>query len=188
MLNDPGAHQYALEMVTLESLAPSDHLLRQIDAFIDFEFIRDKVRHLYCIDNGRPAVDPVVSFKLLFIGDLYGIRSERQIVKDVQVNVAYRWFLGFSLTDKIPDASTISQNRRRRFVVTSIYQEIFDAIVEQALNTTNPAKKTGLVSGLRPSSKGLFSFGQWLFVRCSPLKSLEIGQVGLVVDSVEVEH
>ena len=140
MLKEPGAHQHALEMVTLESLVPSDHLLRQIDAFIDFEFIRDKVRPLYCIDNGRPATDPVVLFKLLFIGYLYGIRSERQLVKEVQVNVAYRWFLGFSLTDKIPDASTISQNRRRRFAGTTIYQEIFDNIVEQA-------QAAGLVTG-----------------------------------------
>lgn len=140
MLREPGAHQHALEMVTLESLVPKDHLLRQIDAFIDFEFIRDKVRPLYCMDNGRPATDPVVLFKLLFIGYLYGLRSERQLVKEVQVNVAYRWFLGFSLTDKIPDASTISQNRRRRFVGTPIYQEIFDQIVEQA-------QEAGLVTG-----------------------------------------
>lgn len=140
MLKEPGAHQHALEMVTLESLVPSDHLLRRIDAFIDFEFIRDKVKHLYCIDNGRPATDPVALFKLLFIGYLYGIRSERQLVKEVQVNVAYRWFLGFSLTDKIPDASTISQNRRRRFVGTPIYQQIFDNIVEQA-------QGAGLVDG-----------------------------------------
>ena len=61
MLKEPGAHQHALEMVTLESLVPEDHLLRHIDAFIDFEFIRDKVRHLYCIDNGRPATDIVVA-------------------------------------------------------------------------------------------------------------------------------
>lgn len=140
MLREPGAHQHALEMVTLESLVPEDHLLRQIDAFIEFDFIRDKVRHLYCVDNGRPAIDPVVLFKLLFIGYLYGIRSERQLVKEVQVNVAYRWFLGFGLTDKIPDASTISQNRRRRFVGSPIYQEIFDEIVEQA-------QSHGLVSG-----------------------------------------
>lgn len=140
MLKEPVAHQHALEMVTLESLVPEDHLLRQIDAFIDFEFIRDQVRHLYCADNGRPAVDPVVLFKLLFVGYLYGIRSERQLVKDVQVNVAYRWFLGYSLTDKIPDASTISQNRRRRFVGTPVYQLIFDTIVEQA-------QAAGLVGG-----------------------------------------
>ena len=137
---EPGAHQHALEMVTLESLVPEDHLLRQIDAFIEFDFIRDKVRHLYCADNGRPAIDPVVLFKLLFIGYLYGIRSERQLVKEVQVNVAYRWFLGFGLTDKIPDASTISQNRRRRFVGSTIYQEIFDEIVEQT-------QSHGMVSG-----------------------------------------
>jgi len=70
MPKEPAAHQHALEMVTLESLVPEDHLLRQIDAVIDFEFIRDKVRHLYCIDNRRPATDPVVSFKLLFISYL----------------------------------------------------------------------------------------------------------------------
>ncbi len=140
MLKEPGAHQHALEMVTLESLVPEDHLLRHIDASIDFEFIRDKVRPLYCIDNGRPATDPVVLFKLLFIGYLYGIRSERQLVKEVEVNVAYRWFLGYSLTDKIPDASTISQNRRRRFVGTPIYQDIFDNIVKQA-------QSAGLVTG-----------------------------------------
>ena len=68
MLKEPGVRQHALEMVTLESLVPEDHLFRQIDACIEFEFIRDKVKHLYCIDNGRPATDPVVLFKLLFIG------------------------------------------------------------------------------------------------------------------------
>ena len=77
MLKEPGAHQHALEMVTLESLVPEDHLLRRIDAFIDFEFIRDQVRHLHRIDNGRPATDSVALFKLLFIGYLFGIRSER---------------------------------------------------------------------------------------------------------------
>jgi len=83
MLKEPGAHQHALEMVTLKSLVPADHLLRQIDALIEFDFIRDKVRHLYCADNCRPAVDPVVVFKLLFIGYLCGIRSERELVKEV---------------------------------------------------------------------------------------------------------
>ncbi|MEG3641655.1 IS1182 family transposase, partial [Magnetococcus sp. PR-3] len=122
-----------MEMVTLSSLVPEDHLLRKIDAAIEFEFIRDRVRHLYCADNGRPALDPVVLFKMLFIGYLYGIRSERQLIRDIEVNVAYRWFLGFSLTQKVPNASTISQNRRRRFNESTIYQEIFDEIVQQAM-------------------------------------------------------
>ena len=115
MLKEPTPRQHTLEMVILEDLVPADHLLRKIDKYIDFEFIRNQVRHLYCDNNGRPAVDPVLLFKMLFIGYLFGVRSERQLVREVQVNVAYRWFLGLSLTDKIIDASTFSQQRRRRF-------------------------------------------------------------------------
>ena len=122
-----------MEFVCIEELVPKDHLLRKIDKVIDFDFIRDKVKDLYCADNGRPAIDPVVLFKVLFLGYLFGIRSERQLVRDLQVNVAYRWFIGFGLTDKIPDASTFSQNRRRRFTESTIYQEIFDEIVFQAM-------------------------------------------------------
>lgn len=133
MLKDPTPTQQHLEMVTLDMLVPADHLLRKIAATVDFEFIRGEVAHLYCADNGRPALDPVVMFKLLFIGYLFGIRSERQLMRDVQVNVAYRWFAGFRLTGKVPDASTFSQNRRRRFTDTTVYQGIFDAIVQQAM-------------------------------------------------------
>lgn len=134
MLKDPSPQQFELEMVTLDELVPQNHLLRKIDATLDFSFIRDRVRHLYCADNGRPALDPVLLFKALFIGYLFGVRSERQLMRDIQVNVAYRWFLGLRLTDKIPDASTISQNRRRRFTGSDIHQEIFDTVVEQAMN------------------------------------------------------
>ncbi|MCC4262839.1 transposase, partial [Pseudomonas aestusnigri] len=81
-----------------------------------------------------PAIDPVMLFKMLFIGYLFGVRSERQLMREIQVNVAYRWFLDLSLTDKVPDASTLSQNRRRRFADTDIEQVIFDGIVEQALH------------------------------------------------------
>ena len=133
MLKKPAPVQHELEMVTLEELVPKDHLLRKIDAAVDFEFIREKVAHLYCADNGRPALDPVVMFRLLFIGYLFGVRSERQLMREVQVNVAYRWFARFRLTDRVPDASTFSQNRRRRFTDTTVYQQIFDAIVEQAM-------------------------------------------------------
>ena len=72
-------------------------------------------------------------FKLLFIGYLFGIRSERQLIREVQVNVAYRWFFGLGLTDKVPDASTLSANRTRRFKESDIYQTIFDEIVLQAM-------------------------------------------------------
>lgn len=122
-----------MEFVCIEELVPKDHLLRKIDKVIDFAFIRGKVKDLYCADNGRPAIDPVVLFKMLFLGYLFGVRSERQLVREIQVNVAYRWFIGYGLSDKIPDASTFSQNRRRRFTESTIYQEIFDEIVLQAM-------------------------------------------------------
>lgn len=140
MLKKPGPQQTELEMVSVESLVPQDHLLRKIEAVIDFSFIHDRVADLYCLDNGRPPLDPTLMFKALFIGYLFGVRSERQLVREIEVNVAYRWFLRLKLTDPVFDASTLSQNRRRRFNDTSVAQDIFDHIVEQAI-------RHGLVDG-----------------------------------------
>ena len=133
MLKKPAPEQTAIEMVTLDSLVPKDHLLRKIDAVIDFSFIHDRVAGLYCPDNGRPPLDPTLMFKALFIGYLFGVRSERQLVREIEVNVAYRWFLRLKLTDPVFDASTLSQNRRRRFNDTAVTQDIFDHIVSQAI-------------------------------------------------------
>ncbi|WP_019961579.1 IS1182 family transposase, partial [Woodsholea maritima] len=133
MLKKPSPQQTAFELVSLESLVPSDHLLRKIDAVIDFSFIHDRVAGLYCPDNGRPPLDPTLMFKALFIGYLFGIRSERQLVREIEVNVAYRWFLRLNLSDKVFDASTLSQNRRRRYNDASVAQDIFDHIVSQAI-------------------------------------------------------
>lgn len=134
MLKEPAPQQYQFEMVTLEELVPEDHLVRKIDAAIDFEFIRDAVKHLYCADNGRPAIDPVRLIKMMLLGYLFGIPSERRLVREIQVNNAYRWFLRMGLTEKVPDASTLSQNRIRRFNDSDVFQRIFDHIVEQALD------------------------------------------------------
>ncbi len=133
MLKDRPQTQSALEFVCIDELVPQDHLLRKIDKHIDFSFIHDLVKDLYCQNNGRPALDPTLMFKLLLLGYLFGIRSERQLIREVEVNVAYRWFLGLGLTDKIMDASTLSQNRRRRFNDSDVYQQIFDQIVLQAM-------------------------------------------------------
>ena len=133
MLKERPQTQSTLEFVSIDELVPSDHLLRKIDRTIDFTFLHDLVKGFYCADNGRPALDPTLMFKLLFIGYLFGIRSERQLIREVQVNVAYRWFLGLGLTDKVPDASTLSANRTRRFKESDVYQQIFDQIVFQAM-------------------------------------------------------
>ena len=133
MLKRKTSHQSELELVSIEALVPANHLLRKIDKAIDFSFIYDKVEHLYCADNGRPPVDPVMLFKMLFIGYTFGIRSERRLEQEIQVNNAYRWFLDLGLTGKVPDHSTISRNRIDRFAGTGVYQEVFDEIVLQAI-------------------------------------------------------
>lgn len=140
MLRETKEKQMKMEMVILENLVPENHLLRKIENVIDFSFINEICKPYYCEDNGRPAIEPEILFRMLFIGYLYGIRSERRLVEEVKVNVAYRWFLGYDLTDKIPDASVIWQNRLRRFNGTDIPQQIFDNIVRQAM-------KYGLVGG-----------------------------------------
>lgn len=125
--------QNEAEFVIIEDMVPEDHLLRKVDKYIDFSFIGEKVRPFYSENNGRPS-DPILLFKMMFIGYFYGIRSERQLEREVQMNIAYRWFLGLKLNDPVPDHSTISWNRRTRFKDTNIFQEIFDEIVIQAMN------------------------------------------------------
>jgi transposase len=133
MLRSNNGKQNTYEFVSIEDLVPQDHMLRKVDKYISFEFIREKVKPLYCEDNGRPAIDPVVLFKMIFLGYFYGIRSERRLEQEIQTNVAYRWFLGLGLTDRVPDHTTISWNRRKRFVDTTIFQDVFDEIVLQAV-------------------------------------------------------
>lgn len=140
MLKNTTSPQYEIEMISLEQLVPKDHLVRKVAKAIDFDFIRDEEAHLYCHDNGRPAIDPVRLFKIMLLGYLFGIKSERQLVKEIEVNVAYRWFLGMSLTEKVIDASTLSQNRLRRFNGTEVFERIFTHIVWQAM-------EKGLVGG-----------------------------------------
>jgi transposase len=82
MSREPTPTQYELEMVTLEELVPADHLLRLIARHIRFDFIRKQTARLYRPDNRRQALDPVLLFKILFIGYLFGVRSERQLMRE----------------------------------------------------------------------------------------------------------
>ena len=121
----------ALEITCTESLVPQEHLLRKIDAAVDFRKIYKIVGDLYCKDNGRPSVDPVVLFKIVLIEHLYGIRSLRQTVADMEVNVAYRWFIGYGLSKPIPHFATVSYNFCQRFdsqTVEKIFVWILDVI------------------------------------------------------------
>ena len=118
-----------MHLITIEDLVPMDHLFRKVNDSIDFSFIYDEVENLYCSNNGRPSIDPVVLVRFLLIGFLYGINSERRISEEIQVNMAYRWFLGLDIMDKVPDHSTISQNRRRRFNCSGLFRRILQKTV-----------------------------------------------------------
>jgi transposase len=139
MLVKDNNFQAKLIVTTLEELMPQEHFLRDLSKTIDFSFIYKKVEHLYP-QYGRPSVDPVVLIKMLLLGFLYGIDSERKIEKEVQVNIAFRWFLGINLDERIPDHSTISQTRRRKFKDSNIFEDIFAEVVKKCM-------EVGLVDG-----------------------------------------
>lgn len=128
MLKREKLERDVVELVNTDLLVPSDHLLRKIDGAVDFTHIYDFVEDLYCADNGRPSADPVVLIKMALIQHLYGIRSLRQTVKDIEMNIAYRWFLGYTLNETIPHFATVSYNFRHRFK-ESVIEDIFTWIL-----------------------------------------------------------
>ena len=120
-------------MTDIEGLVPSDHLVRKIEAVMDNEWLYERLRPYYCEDKGRPGIDPVVLIKMALLEHLYGIPSLRQTHREIEVNVAYRWFLGYSLLDKIPHFATVSYAFCRRFP-PELSEEIFAHILNKALN------------------------------------------------------
>lgn len=121
-----------LILKTIEELVPKEHLVRKLDAVIDLKFIEDEVESLYST-FGKPSIAPMVLFKLLIINYMFGINSMRKTCEECEVNVAYRWYLGLSIDDKIPDYSTWSQNYIRRYRGTKIFEIIFKRILKQAM-------------------------------------------------------
>ena len=106
-------------------MVPKYHILVKIDKYIDFSFINDLRKSYYCENKGKPSIEPDIMFKILFIGYLFVLISETILIEDVKVYISYRWFLGYGIEDKIPNASVIWQNRLRRFNGTYIPRRIF---------------------------------------------------------------
>ena len=134
--------------VDMESLIPENHLLRKIDRMVSFAFIYDLLAPYYPA-TGRPSVDPVSMFKMLLIGYLYGIKSERRLVEEVRLNIAYRWFCGFELDDAIPDHSTFSKTRTRKWQQSALFQKAFYEIVKQCI-------AGGLIDGKTMAADGSY--------------------------------
>ena len=135
-----------VEIVGIDSLVPKDHLLRKIDQAVDFNRLYKMVEPLYCEDNGRPSVDPVVLFKMVLIQHLYGLPSLRRTAEEVKLNVAYRWFLGYTLQEETPHFSTVSYNFRHRFTEETVDQ-VFRWILEEVAQAGYLSPKAVFVDG-----------------------------------------
>jgi transposase len=123
----------------LEDIVPQDHLLRSIDRFLDFTDLRKHLTSYYS-HTGRPSVDPELMIRMLLIGYCLGIRSERQLCEEINLNLAYRWFCRLSITDQVPDHSTFSKNRHGRFRESEAFRFVFEQIIRRCI-------EEGLIGG-----------------------------------------
>ena len=132
------------EIILLDDFVPQDHLVRKLQKAMDFTFIYKYCESMYS-KVGRPSIDPVILFKIAFINRIFGYNSMRRTMREVEVNLAYRWFLGIGVNDKVPHFSDFSANYKRKFstpieVVSdqgerqtkTIFELIFDEILMQA--------------------------------------------------------
>ena len=127
-------------IVDLEALVPKEHLLRKIEKVMDYEWLYERLEPYYCHDNGRPGTDPVVLVKMVLIQHLFGIPSLRQTYREIQVNNAYRWFLGYGLLDNIPHFATVSYAFCQRFP-DELTSEIFEQMLINSLRTYRMLEK-----------------------------------------------
>ena len=116
----------------LERMVPSDHLLRRVDAVLDLSGLRAQLAPHYS-HTGRPSIDPELMIRILLIGYCYGIRSERRLCEEVQLNLAYRWFCRLGIEDAVPDHSTFSKARHGRFREADILRHVFETTVESCI-------------------------------------------------------
>jgi transposase len=135
-------------LLPLEDQVPENHLLRLIEKHISFEFVRERLRNSYS-ENGRPSIDPELLLRILLIGYLYGITSERKLVEELRMHLAWRWFTGLGFDQEIPHHSTFSKNRHGRFQESKLFEELFEQIVRQCVDV-------GLVQGKHLSVDGSF--------------------------------
>jgi transposase len=123
----------------LDEVVPHDHPVRKIAAVLDLSWVHSELARFYP-KMGRPSIDPELMIRMLIIGYVFALRSERAICRDVQVNFAYRWFCGLSIEDKIPDHSAFSRARHERFRDSDVFRRVFERVVETCI-------AAGLVGG-----------------------------------------
>jgi len=130
MMGRQSAQEQLFHSFRLEGHIPGDHLLRKLDLVLNFDRVRSVLSGRYS-STGRPSIDPELMLRILLIGYVYGIRSERQLCSEVHLNLAYRWFCRLGLEGSVPDHSTFSKNRYGRFRESDIYRVLFEDVVGQ---------------------------------------------------------
>jgi transposase len=123
----------------LDEAVPQDHPVRRIAAVLDLSWVYSELAPYYP-RTGRPSVDPVLMIRMLIVGYAFGIRAERVLCRDVAVNLAYRWFCGLSIEDKVPDHSVFSRARHERFRESDLLRQVFERVVDTCI-------AAGLVGG-----------------------------------------
>jgi transposase len=132
----------------LDDQVPENHLLRLIEKHISFAFVRERLKDSYS-ETGRPSIDPELLLRILLIGYLYGITSERKLVEELRMHLAWRWFTGLGFDQEVPHHSTFSKNRHGRFQESKLFEQLFEQIVRQCV-------EVGLVQGTHLSVDGSF--------------------------------
>jgi len=156
----------------LEDQVPENHLLRLIDKHISFAFVRERLRDSYS-GTGRPSIDPELLLRILLIGYLYGLTSERKLVEELRMHLAWRWFTGLGFDQEIPHHSTFSKNRHGRFQETNLFEQLFEEMVKRCVDA-------GLVRGDHLSVDGSF-------VEANAAKETRIPREQLV-EAAQVHH
>ena len=138
-----GNHKFQPELfvqIDYQALIPNNHLLKRIDKVLKLGFVKQLTKEFYSDSQGRPSIDPEVFFRICILGHIYGIKSDRQLCEEVAMNIAYRWFVRLSMSDTVPDHSSLTRVRDRLGV--DCFAVVFERIVEQC-------RAAGLVPGER---------------------------------------
>lgn len=112
--------------INLDSLVPDNHFLKRLGSLVSFDFVRDITKDYYS-HTGKPSIDPVVLVKMLLVGYLFDIRSERKLVEEISLNLAYRWYIGYDLDEEVPNHSVFSKARTR--FGKKLFVDIFEKIL-----------------------------------------------------------
>jgi len=148
MMGHPARGESLIYYFQLEDQVPENHLLRLIDRHVNFEFIRARLKDRYS-HTGRPSIDPELLLRMLLVGYLYGVTSERKLVEELRMHLAWRWFTGLGFDQEIPHHSTFSKKRHGRFRKSNLFQELLEEIVARCV-------AAGLVKGQHMSVDGSF--------------------------------